>query len=67
MNPFLAAVVIALMVLNFVWAVSLIDWRNLPDAPMASANPPTSQATAPGPGASATMAAPSRRVAAPTD
>ena len=32
LNPFLAVVIIALLILNFACAFDLIDWRNLPES-----------------------------------
>ncbi len=32
LNPFLAAVIIGLLILNFACALNLIDWRNLPES-----------------------------------
>ncbi len=60
MNPLLAAVVIALMILDFACAVSLIDWRNLPQTAAATAGPSAAagQAADPGSSASTTAAAP---------
>ncbi|HEY3912122.1 MAG TPA: hypothetical protein VGM07_19865 [Stellaceae bacterium] len=46
MNPFLAAVIVILMLLSFARAVTLIDWRALPQTPTATACP--SGAAAPG-------------------
>jgi hypothetical protein len=37
MNPFLAAVAVVLMLLNFACAVSLINWQVLPATPSATA------------------------------
>ncbi|MGH7029231.1 MAG: hypothetical protein ACREE9_03625 [Stellaceae bacterium] len=67
-NPFLAAIVVILMLLSFARAVSLIDWRVLPQTPAATACP--SAATAPGainPGASPSAATASRHLAAAAD
>lgn len=39
MNPFLAAVAVMLMLLNFVYAVRLINWQVLPQTPSAATCP----------------------------
>jgi hypothetical protein len=66
MNPFLAAVVIVLVILNFALVVNLIDWRDLPETPPAEASPSaaTVQAPAKSPGSAAV---PSPRIATPAD
>jgi len=50
MNPFLAAVVIVLMILNFACVVSLIDWRDPSETPAAAATPNTATVPAPATG-----------------
>ncbi len=64
MNPFLAAVIVILMLLSFARAVTLIDWRVLPQTPAASACP--GAAATPGaasPGAASPGASPAAAVA----
>ncbi len=56
MNPLLAAIVIALMILDFGCAVSLIDWHGVPQPPASAAGPSAAAgqgAAAPGPATTA--------------
>lgn len=59
MNPLLAAVVIALMILDFSYAVSLIDWHGLLEPPASAAGPRAAAGQgAADPGPAVTAAAP---------
>jgi hypothetical protein len=66
MNPFLAAVVAALVILNFTYAVDLIDWRNLPETPAVSA---AASSTKPitSPGSPSAQARTGSHIASPAD
>jgi hypothetical protein len=69
MNPFLAAVVIVLMVLDFACVVNLIDWRDPSETPVAAAGLSTSTApaTAPSRASSAASTVPGAPIATPRD
>lgn len=66
MNPFLAAAVVALLILNFTCAVDLIDWRDLPETP-AAAGTATASAPVTAPGSSPAPAVTGSRIAGPAD